>query len=263
MAHALAQRGFYNFRWGRRLVRAVHFVFERLIGMTPITTPDAQPTCRRALRTANVLLLVLLMASFPLSLVLPQSISWENNLLEMLQNLTLLAGAAVSIHYGRKLSPQPVRWVMWMGLVFWLGFLGRELSWGSVLMYEPKEMTQWGPSWVGMYTPFRMYLKGLVVVGAALGVYWFFRYRIWTEVVVRLTRERAWPLVSMALFVFTMLTTINAEGHGFIYLQGYYGTQVMVLEEAVETIGYLALLLCQLSLVCTGLRWRAKDGAQG
>lgn len=229
--------------------------------MKPITNSDAHtpattPWCGRALALASVVLLVLFVASFPLSFVLPQTISWEHGPMEMAQNITLIVGAIVSIHYGRTLAPQPVRWVMWMGVVFWLGFLGRELSWGITVFFEPKEYNQWGPSWVGMNIWVKPYLKGLVGLGALLGVYAFFRHRIWQEVVVRLTRERAWPWLAMLVFALTMITTINAEGHGFIYLQGYYGTQVMVLEEAVETIGYIALLLCQLSLVCTGLRWR-------
>jgi len=45
-------------------------------------------------------------------------------------------------------------------------------------------------------------------------------------------------------------------GHGFIVLQQWFDYQVIVLEELVETFGYMALWLAQWALVRYVAGWR-------
>jgi hypothetical protein len=75
-------------------------------------------------------------------------------------------------------------------------------------------------------------------------------------VLLRLQRERAWPVASLTLFVLAMVISTNAEGHGFVHLQDWFGTQVVVLEELVETWGYVALWLAQWALIRHTAGWR-------
>ena len=58
------------------------------------------------------------------------------------------------------------------------------------------------------------------------------------------------------LFVLAMVISTNAEGHGFVHLQDWFGTQVVVLEELVETWGYVALWLAQWALIRHTAGWR-------
>jgi len=53
-----------------------------------------------------------------------------------------------------------------------------------------------------------------------------------------------------------MVVSTNAEGHGFIVLQQWFDYQVIVLEELVETFGYMALWLAQWALVRHVAGWR-------
>lgn len=192
----------------------------------------------------NVALIVAFVASFPLGFVLPQTISWENHFLEMVQNFTLIAGLFIALWNAKKFEGRPATYLLLIASIFWLGFLGRELSWGAVLM-PSTEMTVWGPSYRGHGLWWKPYMHGALGLMALVGVYWFFAKQLWRNILVRLIQERAVPVVALLVYIGTMITTINAEGHGFIYFQGWYGLQVMVLEELVETVGYLALLCAQ------------------
>lgn len=202
----------------------------------------------------NALLVVAFVACFPLGFVLPQQISWENHSLEMMQNITLVLGLFMAVWHARQLAGRPASYLLWIACIFWLGFFGRELSWGAALM-PSTEMTIWGPSYRGHDLWWKPYMRGALVLMALVGVYWFFAKQLWSRVLLRLLRERAVPVVALLVYVCTMLTTINAEGHGFIYFQGWYGTQVMVLEELVECVGYLALLCAQYWTIQQMKRW--------
>lgn len=211
---------------------------------------------RTAVRNwANGVLVLLFVACFPLGFVLPQVWSWENHVLEMVQNVVLALGCVSAVWFARQRGiKQPAALAMLIASFFWLGFLGRELSWGAVLM-PSTGMTQWGPSFIGHDLWWKPFLRGILVVLALLGAYWFFAKKLWGRVIWRLAQERAWPVGALLVYAACMVTTINAEGHGFVFLQGWYGLQVMVLEELVESVGYLALLWAQCLVMDQMRRW--------
>lgn len=196
--------------------------------------------------------------AFPLSFVLPLWVSWENSILESLQNWTMLAGIAMALLGAQRYQGRE-KALLWIAALFWLAFLGREMSWGAVFL-PPTEMTEWGPSYRSKYLPYRGVVPWVVGAMALLCVYWFVSRQLWSRVLVRLTRERAWPVVSLLLFAFGMVMSTNAEDHGFLRFQTWYDHQVMVLEELVENFGYAALLLAQWQVLHHMLtRWSGRS----
>ena len=202
----------------------------------------ARAACVR--RWGNVVLLLAFAACFPLGFALPQTVSWELGPLESFQNVTLVAGLIFALWSARKLSGQASAYLLAIAAIFWLGFFGREVSWGAVFL-PPKGITQWGPSYIGYSIWWKNYVRGALAVLALVGVYWFFAKQLWRKVILRLAQEHALPVGTLVVFVLCLLTTINAEGHGFIHFQDWYGTQVMVLEELVETLAYVCLFWAQ------------------
>lgn len=211
-------------------------------------TDPSIPLLRPRYRLWNLLLGIGLIAAFPLAFVLPQWTGWENGLWEDIQTFTLIAGFFAAIAAARTLKAQSVKAFFIIAALFWMVFLGRELAWGAAFM-PPLEMTEWGPSWRSKFLPYRPVISYVVGALAIAALYLLVRYSVWNQVLRRLVSERAVPGTALALFVVCMIMSANAEGHGFIDLQDWYGYQVMVVEELMESLAYLALLLAQTQVV--------------
>lgn len=209
----------------------------------------------RRLWLANCVLLLALILSFPLSFILPQWLGWENGLLENIQAVTLLAGmlAAALAAGQQKGSVAAPLW--WIAMPFWLVFLGRELAWGAAFL-DPMGENQWGPTISSRVLWYRPAVPWIGTALLLLCIYWLLRHRVFSRVLVRLQQERAWPWFSLGIFALAMMASTNAEGHGFMRFQHWWGTQVVVLEELVETIGYFALYLAQWRLIRQTATWR-------
>ena len=206
-------------------------------------------------QTGNLLLATLLALSFPLTHWLPQFWGWENGPLENVQVVILLAdllGAAMAAYRQRGSVAAPLWWV---ALPFWLVFMGRELAWGAAFLPAIGH-NQWGPTISSSVLWFRPAVPWVCAALLLLCCYWMLRHRLWSRVLLRLHQERAWPVASLLLFVLAMVISTNAEGHGFVHLQDRFGTQVVVLEELVETWGFAALWLAQWVLIRHTAGWR-------
>lgn len=217
------------------VVWATHAVWREMMNKDEVAEPRSG---------SSAVLVCALVACFPLAVVLPQFLSWENGLLEQLQNVTLAIGLVVAVWSARWLAQRPAAYAMWIAAFFWMGFLGRELSWAGVFM-PPSSMTPWGPAYWGYDLWWKPYVRAGLLVLAAVGMYWFLRHKLWSQVLVRLWREQALPIGPVLVFGAAMLVTINAEGHGWLRLPDWYGPQSGVLEELVETVGYIALYWAQ------------------
>jgi hypothetical protein len=82
-----------------------------------------------------------LVLSFPLSFVLPQSLSWEMDS-ENIQAVTLLLGM-VAPGCGAAAKGLLAAPLWWIASLFWLAFLGRELAWGAAFL-PSLEVGKWG-----------------------------------------------------------------------------------------------------------------------
>lgn len=203
----------------------------------------------------NMLILLGLVLSFPLTFVLPQSMGWENGSLENIQAVTLLLGMVAALFAARQQRQSFAAPLWWIAALFWLAFLGRELAWGAAFL--PSAHTgDWGRVISSQVLWYRPAIKWVVGGMLLLSCYWFIRHAVWSRILKRLLREHAIPVFSLVLFVVAMVISTNAEGHGFIFLQKWFGFQVIVLEELVETFGYLALWLAQWAVVRHVAGWR-------
>lgn len=235
--------------------------------LPPVPTPRAT----RHYRRCNVWLALGLLAAFPLAWVLPQWTAWENGLWEWVQNFTLAAGFFSALAMARRSSggegcagttttgDSSLRALCIIAALFWLAFFGREASWGATFM-PSTTMTEWGPSWRSAYLWYRPAVPYVVGGMVAAVLYLFVRHRVWSRALLPLVRGRMLPGTALALFVACMVVSTNAEGHGFIHLQSWYGHQVMVLEELVECLGFLALLLAQHRVIGTLASRRVHGG---
>ncbi|CAB5699676.1 Uncharacterised protein [Delftia tsuruhatensis] len=200
------------------------------------------------LRLWNLAILAGLLLSFPLTFVLPQSVGWENGLLENIQAVTLLLGMGAALVAARSQKGAIAAPLWWIAALFWLAFLGRELAWGAAFL-PSIGAGKWGPVISSQVLWYRPAVKWVVGGMLLLCCYWFVRHDLWNRVFKRMVRERAIPVFSLVLFIVAMVISTNAEGHGFIFLQHWFDFQVIVLEELVETFGYFALWLAQWALV--------------
>ncbi len=195
-----------------------------------------------------------LLLSFPLTFVLPQSVGWENGLLENIQAVTLLLGVVAAVVAACRQKGAVAAPLWWSAALFWLAFLGRELAWGAAFL-PSTGAGKWGPvisSQVLWYKPAVKWAVG----GMLLCCYWLVRHGLWNRVLKRMVREHAIPVFSLALFIVAMVISTNAEGHGFIFLARWFDCRVVVLEELVETLGYFALWLAQWAIVRHVSGWK-------
>ena len=219
------------------------------------TAAPALPAARTPVRVGNTILAALLVLSFPLATVLPPFWGWENGPLEFAQAASLLAGlltAAVAAYQQRGTTAAPLWWV---AIPVWLLMLGRELAWGAAFLPAIGH-NEWGPTVSSRVLWFRPAVPWVGVGLLLLCIYWTLRHRLWSRVLARLQRERAWPVVSLALFVVAMVIAALAESSSLPQLRDGLGTRVLVLEELAETWAYAALWLAQWALVRQTATWR-------
>lgn len=209
------------------------------------------------LRWGNWMLLACLALSFALAWVLPPWVGWENGPVENLQAVVLLLGWLMAALAARRQRGRAAAPLWWIAMLFWTGFLGRELAWGAVFL-PPLGMDEWGPtisSSVLWWRPAISWVLGLLLL---LGTYWMLRYRILGRVLLRLHRQGALPWASLAVFGLAMALSDHADGSAFLSFEDWYQTRVIVLEELTELFGYLALLLAQYALVRETGRWHER-----
>ncbi len=220
-------------------------------------TPQASHVLPTSMWLGNLLLAALLVLSLPLAYLLPQSLGWENGLLENVQVVILLAGLLAAVVAAGRQRGTAAAPLWWVALAFWLVFMGRELAWGAAFLPAIGH-NQLGPTISSSVLWFRPAVPWVCAALLLLCCHWMLRHRLWGRVLLRLQRERAWPVTSVLLFVLAMVISTNAEGHGFVHLQDWFGTQAVVLEELAETWGYAALWLAQWALVRHTAAWRTR-----
>ncbi len=191
----------------------------------------------------SLLLSVLALAAcFPAARLLPPAWGWENGVLETLQVMVLLLGAALALAACQRERPSPLAMLALCAVPLWALLAAREMSWGAVLA-APLAFTQHGPlfsSKVLWYKPLVLPLAGLAVGASVLQIW---RYRL-DRLVRRLAAERRipWPLLAMA--VIAEIGSNCAEGRLHCSFAGQL-PYAMVLEELVELVAYAALVLAQ------------------
>lgn len=167
------------------------------------------------------LLLVLLAAAYPASLVLPAAWSREGGPLEYLQVMVLVAGCVLAL---------------WVAPV-WLLLAGRELSWGRAWLQQvgSEALAVTAPWLQALARPGAAVLLACLVVGA-----WY--YRIDLPLRAALGRRVPWPCLAVALAA--AMGSTCAEGHMSCHLK-MAPSAAQLFEELCELLAYVALCLLQ------------------
>ena len=204
-----------------------------------------------ALRIARWLLLLLLLASYPLAGMLPLAAGRENGWMEDVQLAILLAGFFYAIWLIRagsnRRAPRdvPLARLATVATPIWLLCVARETSWGATL-FTPGVPSAEGRYYTSSILWYHSAIAPFVIVVAASMVFAFVRWRL-DRPLMALIRARRFPWFELGLAVFGALLSALAEGKLHIVLPGSE-RMLMVMEEGTELLCYSALFLMQFSL---------------
>ncbi len=179
-------------------------------------------------------LLILALLAYPASLILPDSVGYENSWIENMQIAVLFACIAVCLipALGRK-KVYPAM-LVFVSLIFFALIL-REINCGRVFYPDPVRPNRFlgkDEVWFGAYIlPFRL-------VYAAVMIVLFFRKKVYLQMLDALRIVR----LPLSLLVILFLTAAA----GSVIDKA---VQSFVLEEGVELVFYLALFLLTKSCV--------------
>lgn len=202
----------------------------------------------RFLLCLRALTLLLLLAAFPLSAVLPVSLSWENGPIEDFQAVVLLSGALIAVYYAGRSRERTVMWFWLAMLPFWLVCFGRELSWGAVFL-TPISVDAHGPSFSSDLLPYQPLIRPVLI---ALGVFALCAFLLarGPAKLAALAQRRALPCFELMMVAAGLLLSTACEGHMHMSVPLSAG-RAQIVEELAEVCAYLALL---------GAQWQVARG---
>lgn len=175
---------------------------------------------------------LLLVMSFPLGLILPVEIGWENHILEVSQVIILLIGAGICCSFAQGSLKN-----MWYSLAgIYCLVAGRELSWGRVF-FPTGEVTEAGPQFIPMHVvPYHQFIYLLIFLAMLVIL-----FNLWKYVNLKLISQVKVPMVSLGLCLLAIFVQWLGEHAN---LPGYSKPQGEVVEELAEVACYLEGLWC-------------------
>lgn len=192
-------------------------------------------------RAGEWLLLVALLASYPLSAVFAPGWGGEGGILENAQVLVLGTGFLAAMLAFRRTRPGRTALLALWSAPIWLLLAGRELSWGRVLLPQPgleatHSLAAHGIQWLQHVVRPGAVLLVLALLLAA----WRFRL----DEVVRAGLARHTPWLCFAVALAAALGSTCAEGHMSCSL-GLPAGRSVVFEELAELLAYVSLVMIQ------------------
>jgi len=175
---------------------------------------------------------VFTIAIIPLSLILPEWISWENGPLEDLQVVVLAVGFFLTAAFSKKACQKNIQH-MWLAISgAFLLLIGRELSWGRVFFQT--KMTNNGPEFISMnQIPHHLILNEMILFFiVAVGI------SIIYTVPWRKLLDMPFPKKHCILAVVASMLSIIGD-HGWVLMKA----QGETMEELAELMVYF-LLVC-------------------
>jgi hypothetical protein len=180
------------------------------------------------------------------SFLLPYSWAWENGPIENGDLAVLGAGLiAALLCVGRAPHTQAARLCL-AAAPLWLLLIGRELSWGAVLI-KPYAFEHGQPLYSSRYLWYQAAVLPAILLGAGYSLAVIWRYRLIKVVLQRLANSRQ-LLLTLVIGLLAAFIASAAEGHAGVQITSG-SEQAMVLEELSELIAYAALFSCQALLL--------------
>lgn len=187
--------------------------------------------------------LIALVVAYPLCQWLGPERGWENGRLEWLQVIVLCGLIVLASVQAKRAREQSVRRFWRLMIPVFVLMVLRELTWGAMLL-PPVEVGADGPRYLSRkdlpYGDFVHPAVGIVIILWILAV---IRCKL-VSFCLELVRNRRIPWLEMGLVVVASILAIAAERH----ILSLPGNMVMVFEEYMETLAYLAIGLVFLRL---------------
>lgn len=192
------------------------------------------------------LIVIGLLASYPLAAILPITVGWENGLVENSQVLLLLVGMSVAVVLAIGARESRVRWFWLMIVPLWLILAAREVSWGAALLMPPLAINpETGPVFSSSaqlaYKPLIYPLVGLVLLYIVVVFCLTRQY----QTIAAIFKKHGFPWIELALAIIAALLCSAAEGHGFFAFSGLSEPREQILEELFEFWAYAGIFAAQ------------------
>lgn len=173
----------------------------------------------------------LAMISLVLFFFLPPSIAYENGLLENLQVVELLLGAAFACFVAAKAAITSERNIWYCGAVTFLVCAGRELNWGRVF-YPVADHNKFLPLKALWYGPIVYPIVGLAIITVIV--------ILWRSRLISFIADKKIPFWNFLLFI-ALYFLANLAEHRPMYLLGWH-LDGEILEELFECLCYLQMI---------------------
>jgi hypothetical protein len=195
------------------------------------------------LKPAKWLLLVALLACYPLSFFTPTRWAWENGVIEDTQVLILLAGlVAAGIMWWRE-RPGRIGMLALAVMPIWAILAARELSWGAVFL-TPLDFTSDGPVFSSSVLWYKPAVTPVVALLLAWSGWTVWRHRL-DKLVLRMVGCGMFPWFALAIAAFGMIGSGCAEGHLQCGL-AIVPEHEEALEELTELVAYGSIVFAQM-----------------
>lgn len=195
-----------------------------------------------SLKPVQWLLLVALLACYPLSYITPAKWAWENSVIENTQVIVLLFGLLSAWFTYAREKPGKIAKLALAVMPIWFILAARELSWGAVFG-APLSFSHEGP----VFSSHVLWYKPIVTPVVALLLAWSgflaWRHRL-DQLVLRMAAGGMFPWFAIGIAVFASLGSTCAEGHmqcGLTIITEH----AQALEELVELVAYSAVVVAQ------------------
>ncbi|WP_312517883.1 hypothetical protein [Massilia sp.] len=196
-------------------------------------------------RPSEWLLLVALLAAYPLSAFLDAGWGRENGILENAQVMVLGAGFVAAMLAFQRTRPGKTALLALWAAPIWLILAGRELSWGRVLLPAPGMESSHNLAATGMLW-LQPFVKPSVVLLVLALLFYAWRHRVDRIVCAAFARRTPWLCFAVALG--GALGSTCAEGHMGCSLDLGAGRSG-VFEELAELLAYISLVMIQDSVL--------------
>ena len=202
------------------------------------------PRLNNTTRISMLAGLLILASSYPLALVLPSWVSWENGPVENAQAAVLFFGMVQALIFQKYGSPD-WKW-LWRGAaLIWFICAMRELSWGATLL-EPIGMSDEGPFFSSRQLWYKPAIMPALITSILLMAVLMLKNNA-QKLLNPLQRSGGLPWAEFLLVTLCMMISTAAEEHLGL-TTGLTGAAAQNLEELSELAAYIFLLTGQLRI---------------
>lgn len=210
----------------------------------PSANVKLQPRLNKTTLISLVIGLLILVISYPLALILPSWVSWENGPVENAQAAVLFFGMLQALIFQKYGAPD-WKW-LWRGAaLIWFICAMRELSWGATLL-DPIGMSEEGPFFSSRQLWYKPAIMPALITSILLMAVLMLKNGS-QKLLNPLQHSGGLPWTEFLLATLCLMISTAAEEHLGL-TTGLTGAAAQNLEELSELAAYIFLLTGQLRI---------------